>query len=139
MYLRTMYLSTVGLGSGARTNGRRKTCGAMSRIDGDTTKKVTWLHVPHIRTHTRMPACMVRFRVGTGPGVWSQRCESAASFNSCVLRRVLHQDFLCWTRIMRLPWLWADWAVDCAGLGWIRDFGLRAKCMRVEGVVRVSR
>jgi hypothetical protein len=118
MYLRSMYLSTVSLGSGARTNGRRKTCGAMSRIDGDTTKKVTWLHVPHIRTHTRMPACMVRFRVGTRPGVWSQRCESAASFNSCVLRRVLHQDFLCWTRIMRLPWLWAGWP----GLGWISGF-----------------
>jgi hypothetical protein len=128
MYLRTTYLSTVGLGSGARTNGRRKTCGAMSRIDGDTTKKVTWLHVPHIRTHTRMPACIVRFRVGTRPGVWSQRCESAASFNSCVLRRVLHQDLLCWTRITRLPWL---------GLVGFRDFGLWAKCMRVEGVVRL--
>jgi hypothetical protein len=95
MYLRSMYLSTVSLGSGARTNGKRKTCGAMSRIDGDTTKKVTWLRVPHIRTHTRMPACMVRFRVGTRPGVWSHDARA---------RRLSIPVFCgaCYTRIFRV-------------------------------------
>jgi hypothetical protein len=60
MYLRSMYLSTVGLGSGATTNGRRKTCGAMSRIDGDTTKHFEGNMCACSATHTHAytHACM---------------------------------------------------------------------------------